>query len=119
MEGPVIGVLATYLSGPYCGAVVSAVTRAASDLGTRVVAVQTAVPGHKYHESIAQEMVGRVAWARVAGLVTIANCVSVSYMEEFRQVTGKPAVAIGNQEEGFSCPMVVLTDNPGRGEAGG
>ena len=112
MEAPVIGVLATYLSGPYNGALVSAVRRAASELGARVAAVQTAGPGHRYHESMAQQLVGRVAWGRVAGFVAIANCVPVNYLEEFRQVTGKPVVAIGNQEEGFSCP-VVLTDNRG------
>jgi diguanylate cyclase (GGDEF)-like protein/PAS domain S-box-containing protein len=112
LESPVIGVLATYLSGPYNGAVLAAVTRAAASEGARVAAVQTAGPGHQFHDSATHELVGRVGWGRVAGLVAIANCVPVSYLEEFHRVTGKPVVAVGNQDDGFSCP-VVLTDNRG------
>ncbi len=112
MEGPIIGVLSPHLSGPYYGAVVSAIIRAASDVGAGVAAVQTAGPGRRYHQSDTQELVGRVGWGRVDGFVTIANSVSVDYLQEFRAVTGKAVVAIGNEEAGFACP-VVMTDNWG------
>jgi diguanylate cyclase (GGDEF)-like protein/PAS domain S-box-containing protein len=112
VEGPIILVLSPYLSGPYHGAVVSAIIRAASDAGAGVAAVQTAGPGRRYHQSISQERVGRVGWGRVAGLVTIADPVPVDYLREFRETTGKPVVAIGNENAGFACP-VVMTDNRG------
>jgi diguanylate cyclase (GGDEF)-like protein/PAS domain S-box-containing protein len=111
LDGPVIGVLSPYLSGPYHGALVSAILRAASAAGAGVAAVQTAGPGRRFHHSD-QEPVGRVGWGRVAGFVTIANAVPADYLKEFRATTGKPVVAIGNEEAGFSCPSV-MTDNRG------
>ncbi len=113
MNGPVIGVLSPYLAGPYHGAVVSAILRAASNAGAGVAAVQTAGPGRRFHHNGTQDMVGRVAWGRVAGFVTIANSVPVGYLKEFRATTGKPVVAIGHEEAGFSC-RVGHDRQPGR-----
>lgn len=112
MSAPVVGVLCPYLSGPYNGAVLTAVIGAASSAGAKVVAVQTAGPGARYHEESGRELVGRVAWDRVDGIVAVANAVPPGYLEQFRHFTGKPVVAIGNAEGGTGFPAV-MTDNRG------
>jgi DNA-binding LacI/PurR family transcriptional regulator len=112
LDGPIIGVLSPYLSGPYHGAVVSAILRAASAAGAGVAAVQTAGPGRRFHHSTTGELLGPVGWGRVAGFVTIANPVPMGYLKKFRATTGKPVVAIGHDEAGFSCPSVMI-DNRG------
>ena len=98
--------------GPYNGAIVSAVLRAATVAGAGVAVVQTAGPGRRFHHDTSRELLGPVGWGRVCGFVTITNSVPVGYLKEFRATTGKPVVAIGHEEAGFSCPSV-LTDNKG------
>src|ERR1019366_9716707 len=71
--GPMIGVLAPYLSGYFYGTLVSAIEDVASAAGGRVVAIQTAGPVVDDKGGRAPERLDRVAWERVTGLLRSAR----------------------------------------------
>jgi len=109
--GRAIGVVSPYLAGTYYGALISSITRVAWQEGFRVVSVQTALPGMELHEGVAAKALDRVGWERLAGFVAIGAATPPGYLAELRQA-GKPVVAIGHEEPGLACP-VVLVDNRG------
>jgi diguanylate cyclase (GGDEF)-like protein len=109
--GPIVGILSNYLSGAYEGPIVCAVHRLTAQAGGRVVAVQTSCTGRDYHRQVTLPDFAHVGWRRIDGFVTVANPVPMDYLEALREA-GKPVVAIGHEEPGFSCPTV-LADNDG------
>ncbi len=109
--GPTICVLSGYLAGAYEGPIIAAILRAVAAQGGRVLAVQTAGTGRSYHQGVTLQRLAHVGWQAADGFVTIANAVPLAYLEDLR-AAGKPVVAIGNEEAGFSCPAVV-SDNQG------
>ena len=109
--GPTIGVLSDLLAGSYGGPAISAIFRAASRAGSRVVAIQTTGLGSDYHREVKLQDLAHVGWQHIAGFVTVANAVPLGYLEAMRDA-GKRVVALGNEEPGFTCPTV-LADNVG------
>jgi diguanylate cyclase (GGDEF)-like protein/PAS domain S-box-containing protein len=111
LQGPTVGILSPLMTGYYYGMLISAVKTVVSEAGGRVIAVSTAASGSGYHREEVIEHLAHLAWDRVDGFVTIANAVSLDYLNELG-AAGKPVVALGHVEPGFSYPAV-LPDNHG------
>ncbi|HUC13566.1 MAG TPA: diguanylate cyclase, partial [Acidimicrobiales bacterium] len=111
MEGPTIGILSPLMAGYYYGSLISAVNQAVSAAGGRLTAISTAAFSSGYHREHVIEDLPHLGWDRIDGFVTIANAVSLGYLEKLREA-GKPVVALGHAEPGFSYPAV-LPDNRG------
>ena len=111
MEGPTIGILSPLMAGYYYGSLISAVNQAVSAAGGRLTAISTAAFSSGYHREHVIEDLPHLGWDRIDGFVTIANAISLEYLEKLRDA-GKPVVALGHAEAGFSYPAV-LPDNQG------
>ena len=99
------------MAGYYYGLLISAVNQAVTAAGGRVIAVSTAAFSSGYHRETVIEHLPHLGWERIDGFVTIATAVSLNYLETLHDA-GKPVVALGHEEPGFSYP-VVLPDNHG------
>ena len=99
------------MAGYYYGALISAVNQAVSATGGRVVVVSTAAFSSGYHREMVIEDLPHLGWERIDGFITIANAVSLDYLEALR-AAGKGVLALGHEEPGFSYPAV-LPDNRG------
>jgi diguanylate cyclase (GGDEF)-like protein/PAS domain S-box-containing protein len=106
-----VGILSPYLAGSYFGALIDAIAGSVWRAGGRVVSMQTARPGLELQEASAEKMPARAGWDHIGGVVVIGEAVPGGYLAELEAV-GKPVVTIGHEEEGFSCPAV-LVDNRG------
>lgn len=106
-----VGLLAFYLAGGYEGPVVSAVARATSDAGRRLLAIKTAglVRANGPGCGVSLNDLGRVGWDRVGGFIAMPNGVDRGYIEALR-AAGKPVVTIAQGDLGPLCQNVV-TDN--------
>lgn len=111
MEGPTIGILSPLMAGYYYGSLISAVNQAVSAAGGRLTATSTAAFSSGYHREHVIEDLPHLGWDRIDGFVTIANAISLEYLEKLRDA-GKPVVALGHAEPGCSYPAV-LPDNQG------
>ena len=111
MEGPTIGILSPLMAGYYYGSLISAVNQAVSAAGGRLTAISTAAFSSGYHRELVIEDLPHLGWDRIDGFVTIANAISLEHLEKLRGA-GKPVVALGHAEPGFSYPAV-LPDNHG------
>ena len=111
MEGPTIGILAPLMTGWYYGSLISAVNQAVSAAGGRLVAISTAAFSSGYHREQVIERLPHLGWERIDGFITIADAVSLHYLESLSDA-GKPVVALGHEEPGFEYPAV-LPDNHG------
>ena len=110
MEGPTIGILSPLMAGYYYGSLISAVNQAVSAAGGRLMAISTAPFSSGYRREHVIEDLPHLGWdpSRVS---YIANAVSLEYLEKLREA-GKPVVALGHAEPGFSYPAV-QADNQG------
>ena len=99
------------MAGYYYGSLISAVNQAVSAAGGRLTAISTAAFSSGYHREHVIEDLPHLGWDRIDGFVTIANAISLEYLEKLRDA-GKPVVALGHAEAGFSYPAV-LPDNQG------
>jgi DNA-binding LacI/PurR family transcriptional regulator len=99
------------MAGYYYGSLISAVNQAVSAAGGRLTAISTAAFSSGYHREHVIEDLPHLGWDRIDGFVTIANAISLEYLEKLRGA-GKPVVALGHAEPGFSYPAV-LPDNQG------
>jgi DNA-binding LacI/PurR family transcriptional regulator len=111
LEGPTIGILSPLMAGYYYGSLISAVNQAVSAAGGRLTAISTAAFSSGYHREHVIEDLPHLGWDRIDGFVTIANAISLDYLEKLWDA-GKPVVALGHAEPGFSYPAV-LPDNQG------
>jgi diguanylate cyclase (GGDEF)-like protein/PAS domain S-box-containing protein len=112
LEGPTIGIVSPMMAGHYFGVLISVVNRAVSAAGGRVVAVSSTVSfGSGYHSEEVIQHLPHFGWECIDGFVTIANAVSVDYLEALGRA-GKPFVSLGQEEPSFSYPAV-LSDNGG------
>lgn len=111
MEGPTIGILSPLMAGYYYGSLISAINQAVSAAGGRLTAISTAAFSSGYHREQVIADLPHLGWDRIDGFVTIANAVTLEYLEALG-AAGKPVVALGNEEPGFSYPSV-LADNHG------
>ena len=111
MEGPTIGILSPLMTGYYYGSLVSSVNQVVSAAGGRVMLVATAAFSSGYHREMVIEELPHLGWHHASGFLTIANAVSLEFLEALREA-GKPVVALGHEEPGFTYPCV-LPDNHG------
>jgi diguanylate cyclase (GGDEF)-like protein/PAS domain S-box-containing protein len=99
------------MAGYYYGSLISAVNQAVSGAGGRLTAISTAAFSSGYHREHVIEDLPHLGWDRIDGFVTIANAISLEYLEKLRDA-GKPVVALGHAEPSCSYPAV-LPDNQG------
>ena len=99
------------MAGYYYGSLISAVNQAVSAAGGRLTATSTAAFSSGYHREHVIEDLPHLGWDRIDGFVTIANAISLEYLEKLRDAS-KPVVALGHAEPSCSYPAV-LPDNQG------
>src|SRR5487761_1484507 len=99
------------MTGYYYGSLVSSVNQVVSAAGGRVMLVATAAFSSGYHREMVIEELPHLGWHHASGFLTIANAVSLEFLEALREA-GKPVVALGHEEPGFTYPCV-LPDNHG------
>jgi signal transduction histidine kinase len=139
-EHPRIGILSPLVAGSYASNLIAGVTAATRATGTRVVAIQTldlnfGGPAERLTRSVprgspdadylgwppgAEALVPRyslrAAWDQVAGFLVVLNAVEPWYLHALRDA-GKPVVMLGNEVEGFPCPVVRADNRAGILEA--
>jgi len=116
LEGPTIGILSPLMAGYYYGLLIAAVNQTVSGAGGRLVAVSTASFSSGYHRETVIEHLPRLGWDRIDGFLTIANAVSLEYLEALAAAE-KPVVALGHEEPGFTYPAVLPDNHGGTREA--
>jgi diguanylate cyclase (GGDEF)-like protein len=100
-----IAVLSPLLASGKAGAVLSGVVSAATELGVRVVAIQTLGGGMAELPAPAPTFALPAAWELVSGLLVVMNAVDSAYLEEIR-AAGKPVVLVAPAADGAGWPVV-------------
>jgi diguanylate cyclase (GGDEF)-like protein len=108
-------VLTPSIGGYYFGELLSGLTREITDVGGRLVVVQTLEAGTRYGEAGEPGEVSDFAipvdWSEVDGVVSITTAVRASYLQQLRDA-GTPVVLTGTRTLGFDAPLA-LPDNHG------
>jgi diguanylate cyclase (GGDEF)-like protein len=112
-DGPTFGVLANLTGGYYFGGILTGMTRAASRVGGRVVAIRLSDAGLDTTRPNELSLLQRKwAWQHVAGFAVVLNAVTRGYLESIR-AAGKPVVMISTGAEGFPSPVIMADGRPG------
>jgi len=91
------------MAGWYYGSLISAVNQTVSGAGGQVVAISTAAFSSGYRREQIIENLPHLGWARIDGFITIANAISLSYLEALSEA-GKPVVALGTTNQALYAP---------------
>src|SRR5688572_22051749 len=105
-----VGVLSTFLGGPYHGGLLTGIQRATAAAGGRVIAIQTLDPGSEEVDLPRPPTFPLpVAWDLVSGFIMLGRPVDTAYLDRLR-AAGKRFVVVSNRYQGVDVPSV-LPDN--------
>jgi diguanylate cyclase (GGDEF)-like protein len=105
-----VGVLSTFLGGPYHGGLLTGIQRATAAAGGRVIAIQTQ-DGGTVHTERPEPPPFRlpIAWDLISGFIVLVRPVEAAYLERLR-AAGKQFVVVSHRYAGVDAPAV-LPDN--------